>query len=63
MNSMQIFNPDAECLVHDRLTNELIAWKTEWAAHYREFAKEFDEPGLVSWDGLLLDGWMPHRPR
>jgi hypothetical protein len=50
-------------LVHDRLNNELIAWKAERAAHYREFAQPFDEPGLISWDGLLLDGWMPHRLR
>jgi hypothetical protein len=44
MNSMQTINPDAECLVHDRLNNELIGWKTEMAAHYREFARQFDEP-------------------
>ena len=50
MNSMETFNPDAECLVHDRLNNELIAWKAEWAAHYREFAQPFDEPGyFVGW--------------
>jgi hypothetical protein len=63
MNSMETFNPDAECLIHDRLNNELIAWKAGWAAHYREFAQPFDEPGSISWDGLLLDGWMPHRLR
>jgi hypothetical protein len=41
MNSMETFNPDAECLVHDQLNNELVAWKPEWAEHYREFAQPF----------------------
>jgi hypothetical protein len=49
MNSMETFNPDAECLVHDQLNNELIAWKPEWAAHYREFAQPCDAPGLITW--------------
>jgi hypothetical protein len=26
MNSMETFNPDAECLVHDQLNSQLIAW-------------------------------------
>jgi hypothetical protein len=61
MNSMETFNPDAECLVHDQLNNELIMWKP--CTHYREFAQPLDAPGLITWDGLLLDGWMPHRLR
>jgi hypothetical protein len=53
---METFNPDAECLVHDQLKNELIAWKPDWAAHYREFAQPFDAPGLITWDGYCLMG-------
>jgi hypothetical protein len=62
MNSMETFNPDAECLVHDQLNNELIAWKPEWAAHYREFAQPCDAPGLITWGmAYCFDGWRIER--
>jgi hypothetical protein len=56
MNSMETFNSDADCLVHDRLNNELIAWNTEWAAHYREFAREFDGGSYLATACYLMDG-------
>ena len=48
MNSMETFDPDAECLVHDQLNNELIAWKPEWASDYPH--SEFD----LSHDCLIV---------
>lgn len=29
-----------------------------WVGNYREYAQPQDSPGVVAWDGLLLDGWM-----
>lgn len=39
---MQTFNPDAPCVIHDQLNNELLPWSSDWATHYREFAQPFD---------------------
>jgi hypothetical protein len=54
---METFDPDMACWVHDGLNDQIIDWQPEWAASYREYASDFDAPGVVSWDGLLLDGW------
>lgn len=43
--------------VHDRLNDSTIQWKPEWASNFREYAAPFDRPGVVSWDGLILQGW------
>ena len=58
MNSMNTFNPEVPCHVHDTLNKQLIEWKPEWAALYREHGVLHDE-GVIAWDGLLLDGWSP----
>jgi hypothetical protein len=63
LQPMQTFNPDAPCVIQNQLNNELIQWDTQWAAHYLEFAQPFDSPDLISWDGMLLDGWFPHQTR
>ena len=34
-----------------------IEWNPEWAAHYRESFEHAE--GVISWDGALLDGWVP----
>jgi hypothetical protein len=46
------------CRVHDRLNEQVLIWKPEWAGDYRRWAEEFDD-GIIEWDGLLLDGWSP----
>jgi hypothetical protein len=61
MNPMDTFDPTARCLVHDKLNNELIMWRPEWAERYRKYAQPYDTPGVISWDGLLLDGWSTPR--
>ncbi|WP_426611325.1 hypothetical protein [Bradyrhizobium sp. McL0616] len=58
MNPMDTFNPDEPCRLHDGLNNDFIEWNPEWAAHYREYSFNQDE-GVISWDGALLDGWVP----
>ena len=57
MMPISTFNPEQRCRVHDRLNDQVLDWKPEWASHYREYAAKHDE-GVISWDGLLLDGWL-----
>jgi hypothetical protein len=42
--------------LHDQLNNKTFVWKPEWAERYRKQAKDAGN-GMISWDGLLLDGW------
>ena len=58
MNPMQTFDPNVVCRVHDSPNDQLIDWLPEWATNYREYASEHDGPSVVSWDGLLLHGWL-----
>jgi hypothetical protein len=60
MQPMESFNPDVACRVHDILNNKTFDWKPEWAAHYRKYATQ--DGDLMSWDGLLLDGWVSKLP-
>jgi hypothetical protein len=55
-------DPDQAAAVHDRLNDEMFEWvPAKYAAGYRRHADDF-EPGVVEWDGLLLDGWKPLKP-
>jgi len=49
MNPMETFDPDEPCRVHDGLNNNFIEWNPE--------SEPYD--GVISWDGALLDGWVP----
>jgi hypothetical protein len=52
-------DPSKPALVHDKLNDQTIDWKPgRYQRHYEAFATPFD-PGVVEWDGLLLDGWKP----
>jgi hypothetical protein len=59
---MDTFDPRKPCKVHDRLNDWLFDWKPEWAEHYREHAQKWETPGVIAWDGLLLDGWLELCP-
>lgn len=56
---MSTFDPTKPCTVHDRLNDDLFRWQPEWGEHYRKYAFEEVWPGVIGWDGLLLDGWTP----
>jgi hypothetical protein len=56
LRPMSEFNPAKPSRVHDALNNQTLAWKAEWAAHYRQYAIQQSD-GRVGWDGLILDGW------
>jgi hypothetical protein len=58
MNPMRTFDPEAACRVHDKLNEQVLIWKPEWADDYRQHAREHDD-GVINWNGLLLDGWSP----
>ena len=59
---MAEFDPSKPALVHDKLNDKVIDWKPErYQRHYEAFATPFD-PGVVEWNGLLLDGWKPLCP-
>jgi hypothetical protein len=45
-------------MVHDRLNDRTFAWWPDQAAAYAKYAREV-EPGVISFDGLLRDGWQP----
>jgi hypothetical protein len=57
------FDPSEPALVHDRLTKRLIPWEPAFRHSFARQAREL-EPGVVAYDGLLLDGWLvPQEPR
>lgn len=59
LQPMQTFDPTKPCKVHDRLNDCLFDWKPDWAEDYRKHGFVFERGrGVMSWDGLLLDGWM-----
>ena len=56
---MSEFDPSKPAMVHDQLNDNTLKWHPErMAENYREYAGDFG-PGVISWDGLLLDGWQP----
>jgi hypothetical protein len=58
MQPMNTFDPRRPCKVHDALNDCMVDWKPEWVGNYREYAEPYDTPGVIAWDGLLLDGWQ-----
>ncbi len=57
---MSEFDPTQPARVHDRLNDQVIEWDPE--THGRDWDlgghRDFGG-GVVEWDGLLLDGWLP----
>lgn len=49
--------------MHDKLNDQVIDWQPErHGKDYRAGHRDFDD-GVVEWDGLLLDGWLPGQGR
>src|ERR1700722_19366741 len=55
---MTQFDPSRPALVHDRLNAKTFEWSPEWRASFERYKREAGL-GVVSWDGLLLDGSAP----
>jgi hypothetical protein len=64
LHPMSTFDPRRPCKVHDRLNDRTFDWKPEWVGNYREYAEPHNpnDPRVMNWDGLLLDGWMETAP-
>ena len=54
---MKDFDPDRPSRVHDQLNDKIIDWDPRWAPTWKNHRDH--EPGVIEWDGLLLDGWEP----
>ena len=54
---MSEFDPSEPVLVHDRRSNRILHWSPAFRRSYERTAHEL-APGVVDYDGLLLDGWM-----
>jgi hypothetical protein len=55
---MTEFDPAQPAVVHDRVNDKMIKWSPDWREGYEKYARP-DAPGVVAFDGLLLDGWCP----
>jgi hypothetical protein len=60
MRSMKVFDPSAPAMVHDHLNDRIFEWSPSWHGAYEKYATEV-EPGIISFNGLLLDGWRLSR--
>ena len=58
LRPMSEFDPSKHAMVHDRLNAETFEWVPERHMAHWEPVKDA-EPGVIAWDGLLLDGWPP----
>jgi len=54
---MSEFDPSEPALVHDLRHDRLLPWSPSFQRSYRRTAREL-APGVVDFDGLLLDGWV-----
>ena len=54
---IETLNPTRRALVHDQLNDRIFEWKPEWASTWPD--RRAHAPGVVEWDGLLLDGLEP----
>ena len=43
--------------MHDQLNDKVIDWDPTWAPTWKD--RRDHEPGVIEWDGLLLNGWEP----
>jgi hypothetical protein len=59
LRPMREFDPAQPAMVHDQLNDDTFEWEPEkYREHYERYAQAWS-PGIVEWDGLLLDGWQP----
>lgn len=58
LNPMSTFDPTNRVEVHDQLKDGFVRWRPKLAESYRRNRREH-APGVIEWDGQLLDGWRP----
>jgi len=57
LKPMDEFDPSEPSLVHDRLNDRTLPWSPAFKRSFEALAHE-QEPGVISYDGLQLDGWL-----
>jgi hypothetical protein len=62
LRPMSTFDPTKRVDVHDQLNDRIVRWRPKLAENYRRNRREH-APGVIEWDGQLLDGWRPARQR
>jgi len=56
LHPMSEFDPSEPAFLHDAERNRAIPWSPDFQRSFERDAR-FVGMGLVSFDGLLLDGW------
>ena len=56
LHPMSEFDPSEPAFLHDAERNRAIPWSPDFQRLFEQEARVV-APGLVSFDGLLLDGW------
>ena len=56
LHPMKSFDPSEPAILHDRLSDSIIAWSGEEAAAFRRSCVE-QQDGSLAWNGFLFDGW------
>jgi hypothetical protein len=53
---MKDFDPSEPAILHDRISDAIIAWSGEDAASFRRSCVP-REDGTVAWNDFVFDGW------
>lgn len=56
LHPMKDFDPSAPAILHDRISDTIIAWTGDEAAAFRRSSVAQDD-GSVAWNGFVFDGW------
>ena len=56
LHPMKDFDPSQPAVLHDRISDDIVAWSGEEAGAFRRSAVAQPD-GTVAWNGMLLDGW------
>jgi hypothetical protein len=62
LRPMSEFDPSEPAIVHDRRTDRAIPWSPDFEWEFKRRAKQ-DAPGVIAFEGLLLDGWLEIEDR
>jgi hypothetical protein len=58
LHPMSEFDPSQPAILHDRLNDVIVTWTGEQFGEWKQYAMDDpSHPGVVSFDGLLFDGW------
>jgi hypothetical protein len=56
LHPMKDFDPTEPAILHDRISDTIIAWSGEDVAAFRHSHVELED-GALAWNGYEFDGW------